>query len=47
MTKFFQRKTEAQASFEEVYPFPVVALAVVGLLAGNVALTIAAVAALG
>jgi hypothetical protein len=49
MINLFRRKTntEAQAFFEETYPFPVTAVALAGLLAGNVALTLAAVAAMG
>jgi uncharacterized MAPEG superfamily protein len=49
MTSLFSRKrrTEAQAFFEETYPFPVTVAAVACLLAGNVAVTLAAIAALG
>ena len=49
MTSLFSRKsrTEAQTFFEEVYPFPVTVIAVATLLAGNIAVTLAAVAAMG
>jgi hypothetical protein len=49
MTNLFSRKsrTEAQTFFEEVYPFPVTVIAVATLLAGNIAVTLAAVAAMG
>jgi hypothetical protein len=49
MTNLFRRKnkTEAQMFFEETYPFPVTAVAVAGLFAANVAVTLAAVAAMG
>jgi hypothetical protein len=49
MTKLFPRanRTEAQAFLEEVYPFPVTVIAIASLLVGNIAVTLAAVAALG
>jgi hypothetical protein len=49
MTKLFPRanRTEAQASLEEVYPFSVTVIAIASLLVGNIAVTLAAVAALG
>jgi hypothetical protein len=49
MTSLLQRKdrTEAQAFLEEVYLFPVLGFAMVGLLLADVGVTLAAVAALG
>jgi hypothetical protein len=48
MTKLFQRKsrTEAEAFFEEVYPLPITAIALISLLIGNVAVTLAYISAL-
>jgi hypothetical protein len=49
MTKLFERKSksEAQKFFEETYPLPLTAIAIATLLAANIAVTLAAVAALG
>jgi hypothetical protein len=49
MTKVFERKsrTEAEAFLEEVYPLPITAIALISLLIGNVAVTVAYIAALG
>jgi hypothetical protein len=49
MTMLFGRKskTEAQVFFEETYPLPLTAIAIGTLLVANVAMTLAAVAALG
>jgi hypothetical protein len=48
MTNVFERKsrTEVEAFFEEAYPFPVRAIALLSLLVGNVAVTLAAISAL-
>jgi hypothetical protein len=42
-----QGETEAQAFFQEVYPSPVILILVLGFLAGDVGVTIAAIVALG
>jgi hypothetical protein len=49
MTSLLQRKdrTEAQAFFEEAYPFPVVVVALLSLFLADLGVTLAAVAALG
>jgi hypothetical protein len=48
MSKLFSRKpkAEAQVFFEETYPLPVVTIAMIGLFATNVAVTLSALAAL-
>jgi hypothetical protein len=42
-----QARTEAQAFFEEAYPFPVARFAALSLFFVNVAVTLTAVAAFG
>jgi hypothetical protein len=48
MTTFSaRRRSEAQMFVEEAYPFPVVACSLAFLFLGNIAVTLAAVSALG
>jgi len=42
-----RRRTEADEFFRETYPLPVVALALAGVLLGDVAVVVAAIAAMG
>jgi hypothetical protein len=49
MTRFFSSKpkSEADVFVNEAYPVPVIALAILCLFMGNVAVTLSAIAALG
>jgi hypothetical protein len=42
-----ESRTEADAFFQEIYPFPIAAIAVASLCVGNVAIVVAALRAMG
>jgi hypothetical protein len=47
MTRVWPTRTEADEFFRETYPLPVAALALAGLLFGDVAVVVAAIMAMG
>ena len=49
MTRFFSSKPKSQADVfvDDAYPVPVIALAILALFIGNVAVTLSAIASLG